>query len=73
MEGRLINVRKLVALDIYLHGSKFILAEFGVGTPVIIAVGLWLILANIFTLGIYLLLTGINYIPLLVYAIIIAS
>ncbi len=72
MEGRLINVRRLVALDIYLHDSKFILAEFGVGTPVIIAVGFWLILTKIFALGIYLLLTGINYIPLLVYAIIIA-
>ena len=72
MEGRLINVRKLVALGICLHGSKFILAEFGVGTPVIIAVGFWLIFTNIFALGIYLLLTGINYIPLLVYAIIIA-
>jgi uncharacterized membrane protein len=72
MEGRVINVRKLVALDIYLHGSRFILAEFGVGTPVIIAVGFWLILANILVLGMYLLLTGINYVPLLVYATIIA-
>jgi hypothetical protein len=72
LEGRLINVRKLVALDIYLLWFEFILAEFGAGTPVIIAVGLWLILANIFALGIYLLRRGISYIPLLVYAIIIA-
>ena len=71
-EGSGIIVRKLVALDITLHGSRFILAEFGVGTPVIIALGLWLMLTGPFALGVYLLLTGINYVPLLVYAIILA-
>ena len=69
MEGKLIVIRKLVALDIFLHGPKFILVEFGVGTPVIIAVGLWLLFSQAFWLGLYLLLTGFNYIPLLIYAI----
>jgi len=70
-EGRIINVCKLVALDITLHGTKFILVEFGIGTPVIIAVGLWLTISGPFLLGLYLFLTGLNYVPLLFYAIVI--
>jgi len=58
-------------LDITLHGPRFITAEFGIGTPVILAVGISLILANQLILGTYLLLTGINYIPLLVYMVVI--
>lgn len=69
-EGRLINVRKLVALDITLHGPRFILLEFGVGTPAILLVGLWLMLtSSVFILGLYLFLTGINYLPLFYYAV----
>jgi hypothetical protein len=73
MEGKIINVRKLIALDITLHGGKFILVEFGIGTPAIITVGLVLMFASSFLLGSYLFLTGINYVPLLVYAIIITK
>lgn len=65
MEGGIINVRKLVALDITLHGSRFILAEFGIGTPAIIAVWLFLAVTGPLVLGIYILLTGTNYLPLL--------
>ena len=68
MEGRVINVRKLVALDITLHGPRFIILEFGVGTPAILAVGGFLAATGQLVLGVYLLLTGINYVPLLVYA-----
>lgn len=72
-EGRLIDIRKLVALDITLHGPRFILFEFGVGTPVIILLGLWIMLTGtVFILGFYLLLTGMNYLPALLYAIIVA-
>ena len=71
MEGRVINVRRLVALDITLHGPRFITAEFGIGTPVILAVGISLILASQLILGTYLLLIGINYIPLFVYMVVI--
>jgi hypothetical protein len=71
VEGRIINVRKLVALDITLHGPRFILIEFGVGTPAILAVGGYLATAGQPALGVYLLLTGINYIPALIYAILI--
>jgi len=69
VEGRIINVRKLVALDITLHGPRFIMAEFGVGTPAIIAVGLFLMHTGPLALGFYLVLTGINYVPLLIYAV----
>jgi len=74
MEGRLINVRKLVALDVTLHGPRFIAIEFGVGTPTILAVGIWLALGSLsieFWLGVYLILTGINYIPVLAYAVLV--
>ncbi len=68
----LMIVRKLVALDISLHGNRFILAEFGIGTPVIIAVGLLLMLSSAsYILGVYLLMTGVNYVPLLVFAVMI--
>jgi hypothetical protein len=72
--GGLIVVRKLVALDITLHGNRFILAEFGIGTPAIRAVGLWLMSSSVsYLLGLYLLLTGVNYIPLLTYAFVIVG
>lgn len=65
-------VRKLVALDIALHGRRFIMLEFGVGTPAILAVGLFLITYPAsYLLGLYLLLVGLNYVPLLTYAILI--
>jgi hypothetical protein len=67
VEGRIINVRRLVALDITLHGPRFITAEFGIGTPVILAVGVGLMLYGQLILGTYLFLTGVNYIPLLAY------
>ena len=33
VEDHLINIRKLVALDIALHVPRFIMVEFGLGTP----------------------------------------
>ena len=73
-EGSLINIRKLVALDITLHGPRFILIEFGIGTPAILLVGLWLMLtSSVFILGLYLFLTGINYVPLLIYSVVISK
>ena len=69
---RLMIVRKLVALDIVLHGPRFIMIEFGVGTPAILAFGLWLMSGSLgYLLGVYLLLTGLNYVPLLIYAVLV--
>jgi hypothetical protein len=72
-EGRLVNIRKLVALDITLHGPRFILIEFGLAAPGIMALGASLMLTSrFFIFGLYIFLTGVNYVPALVYAIIIA-
>lgn len=53
--NRLISVRKLVAGDITLHGPRFILIEFGLGTPAMMLFGLWLMLSRfVFALGLYI-------------------
>ena len=67
------NLRKLAAIDIFFLGSKFIIAEFAVGVFLSAALGLFvLIRGHAFwqlALGIYLLCLGINYVPMLAYAI----
>jgi len=68
--SRLISIRKFVAGDITFHGERFILVEFGLGTPAMILFALWLMLSRLFfALGLYVFLVGINYIVLLLYAI----
>lgn len=71
----MINIRKLAALDIVFHGSKIILAEFAAGVFLPLALGLlslfrgrarWQIV-----LGVYLVLLAINYVPLLIYGLMI--
>jgi hypothetical protein len=70
--NRLISVRKLVAGDITLHGPRFILIEFGLGTPAMMLFGLWLMLSRfVFALGLYIFLVGLNYLVLLLYAVVI--
>lgn len=71
VEGHIINVRRLVALDITLHGPRFIAFEFGVGTPVILVVGTVLLMYKELAFGTYLFLAGVNYVPLFVYMILI--
>ena len=68
-EGTLFNVRRLVALDMGLHGPTFILIEFGLGVPVPMILGLSLILRGFWVLGVYIFTLGINYVPALVYAV----
>ena len=76
---RIINVRKLVAIDLVFHGPRFILIEFGAGIPFMQALGafiLWrgaqsggaFVASNL--LGAYLLSLACNYLPLLFYAVI---
>ncbi len=69
----MISVRKLVALDMALHGRRFILLEFGVGTPAILLFGAWLILVGQSLVGWYLTAVGVNYLPLLAYGIAMGS
>lgn len=68
----MINIRKLVAVDMALHGSIFIVSEFIIATSAGIALGIFLISRNNTLVGWYLISTGTNYIPLLIYALIIA-
>lgn len=67
-----INIRKLAALDMAFIGPRIILAEFAFGVFGPILVGLFS-LERIHApsqkwLGVYLILLGINYIPMLIYA-----
>lgn len=70
-----IDLRKLAAVDIAFLGSRLILAEFSIGVFGSLALGLLTLLrghsVGATALGFYLLFIGINYIPLLLYAIII--
>src|SRR5271169_5200218 len=52
-----------------LHGPRFILLEFGIGTPALAAFGLLMILRGSLPLGAYFLSLGANYVPLLLHAI----
>lgn len=80
-EGAIINIRKLVALDMVFHRPKLILAEFILGVfgsaalaLVIAAPGFFaghVSLEQILVSG-YILCIGLNYVPLLLYAISIA-
>ena len=66
-------MRRLAAVDVAFLGPKLIIAEFGLGVCGSIALGV-LTLARAqsgpgLLLGLYLLSVGVNYVPLLVYAI----
>lgn len=73
----MLNVRKLAAIDLRFLGAKIILAEFGVGVVGSAAVGAATLRAGIerfhspamVIFGVYLLLLGVNYVPLLLHAI----
>jgi hypothetical protein len=72
----MINVRKLAALDLQVLGHKLILTEFGLGVAGSAAVGVVMLRAGIqrfhsrqmIVFGAYLILLGINYVPLLLHA-----
>jgi len=68
-EGRFFNVRRLVALDMGLHGPTFILIEFGLGVPVPMILGLSLVSQGLLVFGIYIFTLGVNYVPFLIYAV----
>jgi hypothetical protein len=80
--GVFINVRKLAALDLALHGARFVLIEFGLAVVWLGALGLTLIVRGtaagypappwMLVVGGYLTLIGLNYVPLLLYAAVIA-
>ncbi|HLJ82307.1 MAG TPA: hypothetical protein VKT52_12520 [Ktedonobacterales bacterium] len=81
--GLFINVRKLVAFDIALHGMPFILIEFSLTVIGGAALGLFILLRTVFAsgtisilglvVGAYVLAIAVNYAPLLLYALAIRS
>ena len=68
----MINVRKLAALDVALHGPRLITLEFaaGVGLPGILGLLSWARGKSSWQLflGWYLLGLALNYVPLLLHA-----
>lgn len=70
----MLNPRKLAAIDLAFLGPKLIVSEFTLGVLLSIALGVFVLLrghrspAQI-ALGLYLISLGLNYIPMLVYAI----
>lgn len=74
-----LNVRRLAAIDMALHGKRYILIEFGVGVlacailgGLSLAQGLRLLRKGFnwqLVLGIALLWIGLNYVPLLIHAV----
>ena len=69
----MIDFRKLAAVDIAFLGSRLILAEFSIGVFSLLALGLLTLLRSHSLGGIalasYILCLGLNYVPLLLYAI----
>lgn len=65
-------VRTLAALDMLYHGPRVILLEFGAGVVFPSLLGIFSLLKGHAVwqkpLGIYLLLIGLNYVPLLIEA-----
>jgi len=68
-----INPRKLAAIDIVFLGSKLIIAEFAGGVLLCVALGTFVLFRGHsfwqIALGLYFISLGINYVPLLVYAV----
>jgi hypothetical protein len=71
------NIRKLAAIDIVLLGFKLIFAEFACGVLLSFALGVFVLCRSHSiwqsALGAYLICLGINYMPMLVFAISIGS
>jgi len=71
------NPRKLAAIDIVFLGSKLIISEFAGGVLLCIALGTFVLFRGHsfwqLILGLYLVSLGINYVPMLAYAIAITT
>jgi hypothetical protein len=74
-----VDVRRLAAIDMYgtrgtMRRRRIILTEFVLGAIAMIAFGVWLAMVSgtLFdrAFGLYIVLAGINYVPLALYAIV---
>jgi hypothetical protein len=72
-QSHVVNPRKLAAIDIVFLGSKLIIAEFAGGVLLCVALGMFVLFRGHsfwqFILGLYLISLGINYVPMLFYAV----
>ena len=73
-----LNARKLAAIDLVFLGSKVIIVEFAIGVFFGVALGFFVLLRGHgslvqVVLGLYLISIGINYVPMLIYAIAISK
>ena len=72
-----VNFRKLAAIDLAFLGPKFIITEFAVGVLFSIALGIFALLRahSLWgtAVGAYLVSLGINYGPMLAYAVALGS
>jgi len=71
-EGTFINIRKLAALDIALHGRLPITTEFIFGVFGIAIISILTLSSNLI-LGVYLMFTAFNYVPILIYTLLIGK
>jgi len=76
----MINIRKLAAVDMAFHGTRFIVAEFALGVVLPFILGLLSLRSGLhiaFTwqvvIGIWLMTIAANYIPLFIYSVLIAK
>jgi hypothetical protein len=72
-----IDFRKLAAIDIVFLGRTFIVAEYAAGVFLSLALGLFILdrghSLGQTGLGMYFLCLGVNYVPLLVHACLLAN
>lgn len=77
----MINIRKLVAVDMVLHDTRFILGEFAIGIVLPLTLGFISLRTGLFgpvpvgreiVLGLWMVSIAVNYIPLFIYAVLIA-
>ncbi|HUI88974.1 MAG TPA: hypothetical protein VLX61_09635 [Anaerolineales bacterium] len=76
----MISIRKLAAVDMFHNGTRFILSEFALGIALPLVLGAWSIRAGLGSQSVWETLVGAwlvgiaaNYIPLLVYAVVIVK
>jgi hypothetical protein len=72
-----VNPRRLAAIDIVYLGWKFVITEFAIAVTLCPALGAFVLLRRQsgfqLGLGLYLIALGINYLPMLLYAVAIAK
>lgn len=69
----MINPRKLAAIDLALLGPTLIITEFAAGVLLSLALGVFIVLRAgsfwQFIIGLYFVSLGLNYVPMLLFAI----